>query len=404
MNLIVHAQGSVEVVNIENPAVQAYMADSTYFYDNDYSTSVIEQYNNTTLYGSHLDWPQGKRVKWTPTTTPDNIKDILITVSENANFSSPYTHHPASLDVNSYTIRNTIPHRTYYYKVEETRNDLTVTEVARGTFATTGQVRMIRVNGARNVRDLGGWPTSFGVPVKYGKIYRSANLDALNSEGKHDFITNLGVNAELDLRADVSYTASPVGPEVEYARFSNYMYYLGVSKLWEAYVNDFKWVIEQLSQGKVVDWHCKIGCDRCGSFTLLIEGLLGMSEADMCRDYELSTFSEHIRPRSYGLASSGEFRQMVPYIRTFGPADDLAQCFYNYWIARGMQASELDFFRNTMLGNGIYTAVNDVSANTVVHNKLPAGIYNLTGTRLNTLQPGFNIVVDDSGSVRKVWK
>ena len=48
------AQDDIEVINIENSAVQAYLADAarTYSQDSDYSVSVIEKYNNTGKYGT----------------------------------------------------------------------------------------------------------------------------------------------------------------------------------------------------------------------------------------------------------------------------------------------------------------------------------------------------------------
>ncbi|MCQ2290369.1 MAG: hypothetical protein MJZ63_03720, partial [Muribaculaceae bacterium] len=77
------AQGDIEVVNIENPAVQAYMADSTYYNNSDFRVSVISKYYNKELYGPDLDRPQGKKVTWTPTTAAENISEVRITVSEN---------------------------------------------------------------------------------------------------------------------------------------------------------------------------------------------------------------------------------------------------------------------------------------------------------------------------------
>ena len=46
------AQDSIEIVNIENAAVQAYMADSTYYYNDDCDLTVITNYTNRNLYGN----------------------------------------------------------------------------------------------------------------------------------------------------------------------------------------------------------------------------------------------------------------------------------------------------------------------------------------------------------------
>ncbi len=342
------AQDTIEVVNIENRAVREYMADAlrTYTQNDDYKVSVVTKYNNSDIYGKKLYWPNGKLVTWEPTVPPEEIKEILITVGEREDYKGAYTFNPDENDVSSYMIRNLLPNRLYYYKVEEIRVDGTVTQMAHGKFRTEGQVRMIQVRNNSNIRDLGGWPTQYGVPVKYGRLYRSGSLERTTRQGRHDFVDNLGVVAELDLRHEVKRTTSCLGEDKDYLRISHGMYLSGIKEKNDVYVTDLRWVIMRLHEGKNVDWHCAIGCDRCGTLSFLIEGLLGLSELDLCRDYELSTFSlsrKNKRVRS-------PLKSMLNHIRTFGPKDDLAKCFYNYWLSIGMEKRELDYFLHIMLG------------------------------------------------------
>ncbi len=341
------AQDGIEVINIENRAVQAYLADAarTYSQDSDYSVSVIEKYNNTGKYGTKLYWPQGKEVFWTPTTCGDSIDEIRITVADNEFFENNYTFNPEKTSASSYVIRNLLPNKTYYYKVEEFLKDATWNERTHGVFRTTGQVRMIQVRGCSNVRDLGGWPTQYGKPIVYGRMFRSGNLDNVTAIGRHDFVENLGVRAELDLRRESKLRTSPLGETVKYLRITHGAYLSGIKKRCDVYPQDLKWLIARLHEGRNVDWHCAIGCDRCGTLSFLIEGLLGMSELDICRDYELSTlmFSrKNKRVRS-------PLKEMFTYIRTFGPEDNLAKCFYNYWLSLGMKRQELDYVIGIML-------------------------------------------------------
>jgi len=342
------AQDTIEVVNIENRAVRDYMADAqrTYTQNDDYKVSVVTKYNNSDIYGKKLYWPNGKLVTWEPTVPPEEIKEILITVGEREDYKGAYTFNPDENDVSSYMIRNLLPNRLYYYKVEEIRVDGTVTQMAHGKFRTEGQVRMIQVRNNSNIRDLGGWPTQYGVPVKYGRLYRSGSLERTTRQGRHDFVDNLGVVAELDLRHEVKRTTSCLGEDKDYLRISHGMYLSGIKEKNDVYVTDLRWVIMRLHEGKNVDWHCAIGCDRCGTLSFLVEGLLGLSELDLCRDYELSTFSlsrKNKRVRS-------PLKSMLNHIRTYGPKDDLAKCFYNYWLSIGMEKRELDYFLHIMLG------------------------------------------------------
>ena len=342
------AQDTIEVVNIENRAVRDYMADAlrTYTQNDDYKVSVVTKYNNSDIYGKKLYWPNGKLVTWEPTVPPEEIKEILITVGEREDYKGAYTFNPDENDVSSYMIRNLLPNRLYYYKVEEIQVDGTVTQMAHGKFRTEGQVRMIQVRNNSNIRDLGGWPTQYGVPVRYGRLYRSGSLERTTRQGRHDFVDNLGVVAELDLRHEVKRTTSCLGEDKDYLRISHGMYLSGIKEKNDVYVTDLRWVIMRLHEGKNVDWHCAIGCDRCGTLSFLVEGLLGLSELDLCRDYELSTFSlsrKNKRVRS-------PLKSMLNHIRTFGPKDDLAKCFYNYWLSIGMEKRELDYFLHIMLG------------------------------------------------------
>ena len=342
------AQDTIEVVNIENRAVRDYMADAqrTYTQNDDYKVSVVTKYNNSDIYGKKLYWPNGKLVTWEPTVPPEEIKEILITVGEREDYKGAYTFNPDENDVSSYMIRNLLPNRLYYYKVEEIQVDGTVTQMAHGKFRTEGQVRMIQVRNNSNIRDLGGWPTQYGVPVKYGRLYRSGSLERTTRQGRHDFVDNLGVVAELDLRHEVKRTTSCLGEDKDYLRISHGMYLSGIKEKNDVYVTDLRWVIMRLHEGKNVDWHCAIGCDRCGTLSFLVEGLLGLSELDLCRDYELSTFSlsrKNKRVRS-------PLKSMLNHIRTYGPKDDLAKCFYNYWLSIGMEKRELDYFLHIMLG------------------------------------------------------
>lgn len=346
--LHIFAQNDIEVVNIENRAVQEYMQDAynTYSVNHNYSHSVVTKYNNASKYGPKLHWPAGKHVSWTNTAPLSNIREIRITVSENQDYTgTTYTFNPSEKNDREFTIRNLFPNKTYYYKVEEFLNDGSVNQLKQGVFRTEGQVRMIQVRNCGNVRDIGGWQSQYGGTIKYGRLYRSASLNRVTPEGRHDFVDNLNVRAELDLRHEVNQSKSSLGSNVDYDRRRHEAGTKGLAQCRTDFVKDLKFILRHLRQGHAVDWHCAIGCDRCGLVSFLIEGLLGMSEIDLARDFELSTFSlasSNKRPRAH-------IKSMIDYIKKYGPADDLKQCFYNYWKQIGMPTQELDFFIAEML-------------------------------------------------------
>ncbi|NLR72816.1 tyrosine-protein phosphatase [Novosphingobium sp. ERN07] len=61
------------------------------------------------------------------------------------------------------------------------------------------QPRMIAVRGARNFRDLGGYPTEDGRTVRYGVAYRAGHPGDLCETGIAEFAA-LGIGAIVDLR------------------------------------------------------------------------------------------------------------------------------------------------------------------------------------------------------------
>lgn len=337
----------VEKFNLENPAVQAFMADRTYDSNSDYSVTVIENYNTDEYYADR-DRPLPVMLSWEKPTEGYWMK---VVVSETPDFSRIVHEEEQRILLKKQNIYNLIPGRTYYYRLEYREKDSEeYTVFQESSFQTTGQVRMLKIDGMSNVRDLGGWATSFGRPLNYGIIFRNARTDEVTMSGATAYKA-LGMAAELDLRDDSELTSSPLGEEVDYIRLaSTAQYSTGIKNDWQPFVNDFNWIVSRLRQGKVLNFHCTAGADRTGTLAWLLEGLLGVSEADLSRDFELTTFDGTwgSRPRNYD-PGKGNLGDMLSYIRTFGSTNDLAGCFYNYWINRGVKADDIAFFRHLMI-------------------------------------------------------
>lgn len=360
-------QNDIEVVNIENRAVRDYMADAetTYSNNNNYSVSIVTKYNDINKYGKKLHWPNGKEVTWVPTAPVEDIAEIRITVTDDEN--TVYNYNPSNKTDKSYIIRNLIPDRTYNYVVEERLYNGAVNTLKQGVFRTEGQVRMIQVLNCSNVRDIGGWPSQYGGRVRYGRLYRSGSLNRITSEGRQAFVQNMGVVAELDLRYEVNQSRTTLG-EGEGFYYDRRPHDAGLKGLTQSshnYVKDLRWILDKLRKDKNVDWHCAIGCDRCGALSFLIEGLLGLSELDLCRDFELSTFSlasNNKRPRSH-------IKSMIDYVKKNAPSIDssdpqyLAKCFKKYWLDIGMTPEELDEFIGIMLDDEYHGQQIDFSQN-----------------------------------------
>ena len=145
---------------------------------------------------------------------------------------------------------------------------------------------------AWNVRDLGGWACDGGT-VKYGLLIRGGRISAADREV---LVGQLGVQHEIDLRGkedrdpsdgDVA-TESPLGGDVWFTIADKAASYaLTPVATWQLYL---RCVIDAVTHREPVYFHCTAGADRTGTLACVLEGLLGLSQSDIDKDYELTCF------------------------------------------------------------------------------------------------------------------
>jgi protein-tyrosine phosphatase len=75
--------------------------------------------------------------------------------------------------------------------------------------------RWIELDGAVNVRDLGGLPTEDGGTTAAGVLLRSDNLQELSDKDVRRLVDDLGVRTVLDLRTPAEIDAEGAGPLVD---------------------------------------------------------------------------------------------------------------------------------------------------------------------------------------------
>ena len=347
-------QKGYEIVNIENTGVRAFLDDRSYddpSRTGDYSFSVVRRYSSGVP-----SRPAGLQLNWESDTPASQIAKIVVTLLEadrmlkEAAIDSPLYrdslrfYYP-SVDKREYLLSNMCPRKYCYYKVEEIRKDGSQEMLKSGKFYTEGRVRMLRVEGMVNVRDFGGWTSSYGGRTRFGRLFRGNRPDGVTATGKNDFVKNEHLTADLDLRGQ-DLGKSPFGSPVEYYVTNNSRYKpaLAGSSSSEVLARDLRIIAQVLGRGGSVFMHCEHGVNRCGTLSFLIDGLMGLSEADLSRTYELSAFA-------YGTQRGSTYGAMIPYIRSFGEdGDDLAKCFYNYALHIGVSEETLDTILTEMLG------------------------------------------------------
>ncbi|MFT4202274.1 MAG: tyrosine-protein phosphatase [Chitinophagaceae bacterium] len=174
--------------------------------------------------------------------------------------------------------------------------------------------REIKLAGAANFRDLGGYATTDGHHVKWGKIYRSAALNALTEEDLRK-LKSLNISIDADFRGpyevglapdkipDGTHRISlPAGSE-ETGTLGGMKKMLAArdkdSAMVAFYSNTqvfrdrYKPVFEELlriSPDSALLFHCSAGKDRTGMAAALVLYALGVPENTIMEDYLASNY------------------------------------------------------------------------------------------------------------------
>ena len=183
----------------------------------------------------------------------------------------------------NYTAYNDIPNVETPYTVKNSSGEVTQC----GTLKPTHFLRQIKCTSAINVRDLGGWACDGGT-IKYGKLIRGGEPAASDIDV---LVNQCGVRHELNLRgateADRDY--SILGNDIGYSVFNTYAWYSIADKsLWR---DMLRILFGCIAENKPVYFHCAAGADRTGTFACIVEAILGMSQSDIDKDYELTCFA-----------------------------------------------------------------------------------------------------------------
>lgn len=230
---------------------------------------------------------------------PEAVRNYLANVTYDPNDYSTTqiaSFAPAEAVMSNYKpIGKTVGGVTYYNEVPNVLTPFASGGKA-GTLKPLDALRWIRTRDssaeAWNVRDLGGWACDGGT-IKYGLLIRGGKLAAAD---RAVLVGELGIQHDLDLRGregggpndEPGMTESPLGSDVWYTRTQQYAWYaLTPVEPWQVYL---RCVIDAVTHREPVYFHCTAGADRTGTLACVLEGILGMSQSDIDKDYELTCF------------------------------------------------------------------------------------------------------------------
>lgn len=260
-----------------------------------------------------------------------------------------------SVPAGTQTIYNCIPGAYTPYSLDA-NGDI----AQAGTLRPTKQLRQIRC-ATTNCRDLGGWACDGG-HIKYGILYRSGEINAADAD---IFLNQLGLKIELDLTADGSPSAIP---GIRYVAPGQAVYYSITQR--DAWKTNLRAVFDAAKYNEPLIFHCSMGADRTGTLACIIEGLLGVSQSDLDKDYELTSFAavSFLRRRDGNYqGGTADWKHLISAIQALSGSTFRDKCV-NFVASLGFTASEINAFRAAMIDGTPETVTPEIDTFTVTNN------------------------------------
>ena len=251
----------------------------------------------------------------------------------------------------------------YYWSVSSDRGKKIS---ASGSFMTDSQPpRWIILEGpCRNIRDLGGYAAADGRKVRQGMLFRGERLNENSFDPAHPGRSRLmiadaeylrdeaKVRTDLDLRSPgetAGMKGSPLGSQVKFVNIHGPSY----QRIFGDYgrrtlARIFKILCDPAIYP--VYFHCSGGADRTGALALVLNGVLGVSENDLCADWGNTFYPRLPDNMSQKYREKFNFPATVAGFEKYGkPGDSLQKRIENYLLTNGVTAAEIESFRQIML-------------------------------------------------------
>lgn len=319
-----------------NATVDAFLENVDYSADaNNYSiTKVTPYYTATTAYNK--EEPDGLHIKAPGNTTLTITQGSKTRTDSVSGTGIIYNVEP--LKSGSFTLSG----RTYKIMPED-------------------GARMIYAPSVWNFRDLGGWACDGG-RIKYGKIFRGGNFDSISASDKSTVVDWLGVAVDIDLRNNSETggaSSSPLGSGVEYyhQQLDFYANAVSTSASSARTVAVLKKIMDCVANNKPCYFHCVSGSDRTGTIAYIILSLLGVSQSDKDKEYELTAFSDEadgkrFRNTNYNATNGNGWYPLIKYFRDNYTGDSDNEKVLKWAVANGITLSEINAFRSAMISGG----------------------------------------------------
>lgn len=325
---------------------------------------------------------------------PEAVRNYLANVTyDSSDYSASQiaNYAPATAVVSNYKpIGKTLGGKTYYNQVPGVETPFAAAGKA-GTLKPLDFLRYIQTN-TWNVRDLGGWACDGGT-VKYGKLFRGGYVTSADREV---LVGQLGIQHELDLRGadEGGLTASPLGDDVRYTCAATYAWYsLTPADAWKA---NLRCVFDAVTHNEPVYFHCAAGADRTGTLACVLEGLLGMSQSDIDKDYELTTFySGSDTDANARRRNEAEWSGLISALNGKSGSTFRDKCV-TFAAELGFTAAEINAYRKAMIDGTPSTVTPSISTFTVT-NAIEGAASDNAATEVTQYQPYEAVISAQNG-------
>ena len=274
------------------------------------------------------------------------VKTATLEIAENSSYYGAMEYTITKGNVTG--IYNLKTNTEYFYRLNLTMSDGAKVG-GNGSFKTSNTPRILRIDGIANVRDIGNWTTTDGKKIKQGLLYRGSELDGLvedkyllTDEGREEMLVRLGIRYDMDLRSpgDNPNGVNALGESVVHKHFGIQAYSEALKEENNEILRDiFATMADESNYPMYV--HCTYGRDRTGTVCHLLEALLGVSDDDLKKEYELSAFSD-------GFADLEEYAKLTTNIEHF-EGNTTKDKVEGYLLSIGVTQEQIESIRKIFL-------------------------------------------------------
>lgn len=184
--------------------------------------------------------------------------------------------------------------------------------------------RWVQCQGAANIRDLGGYPTSDGRIVRWGELFRGDSPHRLDPDDLGNF-DRLGVRTRVDLRREeeiATFGSGEIGQMIGVTLSTPLLSSLDSDTVGTVDLSDLyhRFALEHcyqlasairflsVSAHRPAFFHCYAGKDRTGVLAALLLGTLGVPEDLVIADYALTSLAS----KKFLALAGAELAQHLP--------------------------------------------------------------------------------------------